>query len=224
MGGMSKFSEPQVKFSQGTSVLKLTMMPSVDSIRSVVAQENIEEDMVDQKQETNQADKLTDQNQVVDGKIQVTKKVDLKKEVDDENQQQNNDDKISQFVNSPEPPFEQKNPINQKAQQNTEASVQKDADMRQKGVVCESRLAAEPLPRYPRGSRRRGEEGIVSIKVWIDEKGNPQKVEVIKSSGFPSLDRAAVEALRKGSFVPAMKNNKPVDSTLTQNIEFRLDK
>lgn len=226
MGGLSKLSEPHVKFSQGMSVLKLTMMPSVDSVRSVVAQETVKEDVADQKEETKKAGKLINPKQDIDAeqKTEVTNKVDLKVEIFEEEQQQSNTDKSSQQVDSSESPSKQEEQTDQESQKKTKDSVQMDADMRTKGVVCESRVSSKPMPRYPRISRRRGEEGIVSIKVWIDDKGNPKKVEIIKSSGFPNLDRAAVDALRKGSFVPAMKNNKPVVSTLIQNIEFRLDK
>ncbi len=225
MGGISKLSEPRVKFSKGTSVLKLTMMPSVDSISSVAKQKIIKESTPEKKQETNQTVKSVDPKQDIDikQKTEVTKKIDIKAEIPNEEQQKNNDGKSSEQIDLPDSPPEWEEQAEQESKKDTEDSVQMDADMRTKGVVCESRVSSKPMPRYPRSSRRRGEEGIVCIKVWIDIKGNPKKVEIIKSSGFPSLDKSAVDALRKGSFVPAMKNNKPVTSTLIQNIEFRLD-
>ena len=223
--GMSKLSEPCVKFSQGTSVLKLTMMPAVDSIRSVAKQKVIKKEAVDKKQEPKKPVKSVDPKQDVDlnQKTEITHKIDIKTEITNEEQQQNNDGKSSEQIDLSDSPSEKEDQTEQESKKETEASVQMDADTRTKGVVCESRVSSKPMPRYPRSSRRRGEEGIVSIKVWIDVKGNPKKVEIIKSSGFPSLDKSAVDALRKGSFVPAMKNSKPVASTLIQNIEFRLD-
>jgi periplasmic protein TonB len=54
---------------------------------------------------------------------------------------------------------------------------------------------------YPLGARMRGEEGVVTMKVVVDARGRPSQVEVSKSSGFPALDRAAVEAVKDARFM-----------------------
>src|SRR5688500_1859474 len=43
-------------------------------------------------------------------------------------------------------------------------------------------------PNYPAQSRRLGEEGTVTFRVLVDEKGRPLQVSVMQSSGFPRLD------------------------------------
>ncbi|MFO7534672.1 MAG: TonB family protein, partial [Kiritimatiellia bacterium] len=56
-------------------------------------------------------------------------------------------------------------------------------------------------PRYPMGSRIRGEEGPVRLRVKIDGRGRPIQTEVVRSSGFFALDAAAVKAVKGARFV-----------------------
>jgi protein TonB len=57
-------------------------------------------------------------------------------------------------------------------------------------------------PVYPPLSRRLGEQGLVVVRVQIDETGRPVEVTVSVSSGFPRLDEAAIAAVRRARFVP----------------------
>ena len=57
-------------------------------------------------------------------------------------------------------------------------------------------------PPYPRKARRLGYEGIVMLKVLIDENGRVDDLMVFKSSGHTVLDRAALSAVRKWLFEP----------------------
>lgn len=57
-------------------------------------------------------------------------------------------------------------------------------------------------PQYPPLSRRLGEEGVVVLRVLIDERGTPVAVEVHRSSGYARLDDAAREAVRRARFHP----------------------
>ena len=57
-------------------------------------------------------------------------------------------------------------------------------------------------PPYPRKARRLGYEGIVMLKVLIDEKGRVDDLTVLKSSGHTVLDRAALSAVREWLFEP----------------------
>ena len=52
-------------------------------------------------------------------------------------------------------------------------------------------------PRYPEGSRLRGEEGRVLLKLTFDNTNSLVKVEVTQSSGFPDLDRAALSQVER---------------------------
>jgi periplasmic protein TonB len=57
-----------------------------------------------------------------------------------------------------------------------------------------------PQPEYPALARRRKQEGIVLMDVVIAPTGRARSVEVLRSSSFPLLDRAAVEAVQACEF------------------------
>jgi protein TonB len=80
-----------------------------------------------------------------------------------------------------------------------------------------------PDIRYDETSRRRGEEGSVSINLEIDKSGNPRNVKIKQSSGYPRLDRVALNGIRSSRFSPTMKSGMPVDSQVEYTIIFRLD-
>jgi len=54
-----------------------------------------------------------------------------------------------------------------------------------------------PVLVYPVRERRAGHRGTTQIRAYIDASGVPQQVTVEKSSGYPLLDEAAVDAMRK---------------------------
>jgi protein TonB len=78
-------------------------------------------------------------------------------------------------------------------------------------------------PEYPPASRRAGEEGTVQLKVYVLESGRAGEVEVARSSGFPKLDEAAVnEVKRNWRFVAGKEDGKPVSMWHTFAVTFRL--
>ncbi|MGH8460088.1 MAG: energy transducer TonB [Stenotrophobium sp.] len=81
----------------------------------------------------------------------------------------------------------------------------------------------EYKPIYPRKALRDGIEGTVTLLIHVDQKGVPEKVEVVKSSGDFDLDNAARYAAMKYLFVPAMQNGVPVTALGLLDIVFKLD-
>ena len=77
-------------------------------------------------------------------------------------------------------------------------------------------------PVYPAVSRRRGEQGTVTHEITISEKGVVIAVELLQSSGFSELDRAARQALLAARFTPATQNGASVQFRLVLPIEFDL--
>jgi len=57
----------------------------------------------------------------------------------------------------------------------------------------------EELKRYPASARVDRAEGKVVVKAVINEDGNLGEVEVFQSSGYPTLDKAAVETMRQAA-------------------------
>ena len=78
-------------------------------------------------------------------------------------------------------------------------------------------------PEYPPAARRAGEEGTVQLQVLVLSNGRAGEVKVARSSGFPKLDEAAInEVKRNWRFVPGKEDGKPVDMWHTFAVTFRL--
>lgn len=82
---------------------------------------------------------------------------------------------------------------------------------------------ARVQPSYPPAAHRAREEGTVIVRAEVDAAGNPGNVSVARRSSSRELDRAAVDAVRKWKFEPAVKDGKAVASTVDVPVEFRLD-
>ena len=79
-----------------------------------------------------------------------------------------------------------------------------------------------PPPAYPSVSRRSGEQGRVLLRVLVSENGLAESVQLDSSSGHEKLDRAAIEAVKKWSFVPAKRSNQPVSAYVLVPVNFSL--
>ncbi len=77
------------------------------------------------------------------------------------------------------------------------------------------------VPEYPEIAKKAGIEGTVLLHLSIDENGKVTKAYVAKSVE-PSLDRAALEAVKKTTFYPALQRDKPVAVWVTYRVNFRL--
>ncbi|MCA3418475.1 MAG: energy transducer TonB [Roseomonas sp.] len=78
-------------------------------------------------------------------------------------------------------------------------------------------------PSFPESSRRRGEEGVVRVELFVDPTGRVADVRILESSGFSALDAAAVQAVREWRFRPAQRAGLPVAGSLTTAVHFRLE-
>lgn len=85
-------------------------------------------------------------------------------------------------------------------------------------VACPERAA----PRYPPHSRRMREEGMVVLRVELDEQGSVCDAHIATSSGFVRLDEAALTAVRTWRCHPAHRNGQPVRATALQPFNFIL--
>lgn len=79
-----------------------------------------------------------------------------------------------------------------------------------------------PAPEYPELAVERGWEGTVILNVHVLGNGKPSSVEIKTSSGRNVLDNAAVQTVRRWSFVPAKQGETPVDSWVEVPIDFKL--
>jgi protein TonB len=90
-------------------------------------------------------------------------------------------------------------------------------------VEVPAKPVAQSKPRYPEIARRMEQHGTVYVKMLINLDGSVMRVVVIKSSTFPSLDTAAVEAAQNWRFSPAIQNKKPVRVWVAAPIKFELE-
>ncbi|MEB3329655.1 MAG: TonB family protein [Candidatus Sericytochromatia bacterium] len=59
-----------------------------------------------------------------------------------------------------------------------------------------------PRPLYPPGAQEQALEGRVSVQVFVSPEGRVLEARVTESSGYPSIDRAALTAARRYRFTP----------------------
>jgi protein TonB len=78
-------------------------------------------------------------------------------------------------------------------------------------------------PAYPDVARRMGAEGTTLLRIRILEDGAVGEVLVARSAGHPSLDEAAVEAVRRWRFEPAKRDGRPIQVWASLPIRFRLE-
>jgi len=84
-------------------------------------------------------------------------------------------------------------------------------------------LAASREPEYPPASRRLGEQGTVVLDVLIDASGRVTDAKVVRSSGFPRLDQAALEGVKASyHFVPGTIDGKPAPMQYTFRFNWKL--
>lgn len=73
---------------------------------------------------------------------------------------------------------------------------------------------------YPEISRRRGEEGIVRINLYINHQGHMERTGITQSSGYARLDRCAEQAVNKA--LREEKLNRAAGVLALPPIHFRL--
>ncbi len=77
-------------------------------------------------------------------------------------------------------------------------------------------------PQYPKSAKEEKKEGTVVLQVIIDENGIPKDIVALTSLGF-GLEAAAIEALKKSTFHPAMKNGKPISKEVEIPYAFKIE-
>ena len=80
------------------------------------------------------------------------------------------------------------------------------------------------IPPYPTLGMRLGHEGIVQLRIVVDEQGRVVAAQVESSSGYAELDDAAVAWVQsRWRYQPAMQDGRPVSATLHVAVKFHLN-
>lgn len=77
-----------------------------------------------------------------------------------------------------------------------------------------------PDPKFPKQARAAKFSGNVVIALIVDSHGNPRDVHVLRGVGIYGLDDAALQAVSKYKFKPALKNGIPVAVRLNVEVNF----
>jgi TonB family protein len=76
-------------------------------------------------------------------------------------------------------------------------------------------------PEFTVEARKAKFMGVVTVNLIVDQRGEPQKVHVVRGIGL-GLDQKAVEAVRQYKFKPAMKDGKPVEASMNIEVNFQI--
>lgn len=91
------------------------------------------------------------------------------------------------------------------------------------GQTSAAVLTKGAAPHYPSGAVRSHQEGWVLVSFTVDAEGRPRNVKVVDSLPRRTFDRAAMDAVERYRFTPAMKDGEAVASApQQQRIEFKL--
>lgn len=91
-------------------------------------------------------------------------------------------------------------------------------------LVSEVEYVVAPQPGYPTASRRLREQGLVVLRVLVDERGRAQQLSIHESSGHQRLDHAALDAVARAAFKPYVANGLAQRVYVLIPIEFALNR
>jgi periplasmic protein TonB len=89
------------------------------------------------------------------------------------------------------------------------------------GGVSAPVLVFKVDPEFSEEARKSKTAGNVLVDLWVDEKGNPSHVHVVRGIGM-GLDEKAVAAVKLYKFRPAMENGKPVTVEMNVDVTFNI--
>lgn len=104
------------------------------------------------------------------------------------------------------------------------ASVRLPPPASARGAVVEA-VPSEiccPPPDYPDSARRRGLEGEALVEFIVLPDGTCGEVRLVECSGSPRFGEAAVSAVRKWRYRPAVRDGKAVEAVVRVRFVFRL--
>lgn len=78
-------------------------------------------------------------------------------------------------------------------------------------------------PRYPRQAFRSRTEGHVTVEFTVGTDGTTHSARVVESSPRSVFDANALRAVERWEFEPRIVGGRPVETVLTQTIDFTLD-
>ncbi len=82
-------------------------------------------------------------------------------------------------------------------------------------------LVKNAAPTYPEEAMKKGLEGTVFVKIWIDPEGKIRDAVIAKSDA-EIFNQASLDAAKKFLFTPALKDGKPVSVWVVVPFKYKL--
>ena len=76
-----------------------------------------------------------------------------------------------------------------------------------------------PQPPYPKIALEQGQQGSVTLRMTVDDAGSINTIEVLQSSGFPILDRGAMDFVKRHWTVPPEKGTRIYEATINYQLQ-----
>lgn len=140
---------------------------------------------------------------------------------------------VEEFVPPPPPPVIEKKEVlvnSVKASENIQETEKEVVEVEDIDYVPQHKISVVPeIPtktilskiEYPKMAMKQGIEGVVYLELFIDEKGNIRRINVLKDPGY-GFAEAAIAALEGITCKPALVNDKPVAVRFRYPIRFVL--
>jgi periplasmic protein TonB len=90
------------------------------------------------------------------------------------------------------------------------------------GETRDAVLVKSVPPQYPNAALRRRQEGWVQVEFTVTSSGAVANARVLDADPPRTFDRAALDAVQRWSFNPAMRNGAAVEATVRRRIEFKM--
>lgn len=79
-------------------------------------------------------------------------------------------------------------------------------------------------PEYPMSALRRGQQGLVIVRVTVSAQGQVMAASLAQSSGTPALDNAALaKVMHDCRFLPARRDGLPIEGFALQPMKFEIE-
>ena len=79
-------------------------------------------------------------------------------------------------------------------------------------------------PEYPMRAQQQGLEGWVIVQYVVGKDGSVRDAKALSSQPSGVFDRAAVQAVMSWKFSPAIRDGKPIETSLKAKVKFELEK
>jgi protein TonB len=90
------------------------------------------------------------------------------------------------------------------------------------GETRDAVLVKSVPPQYPNAALRRRQEGWVQVEFTVTSSGSVANARVLDADPPRTFDRAALDAVQRWNFNPAMRNGAAVEATVRRRIEFKM--